>query len=230
MLCLMLLALFAFIVIRALRHALRNDDPFIRFAAVGLAILFGLQSAINMAVNLHLMPAKGMTLPFISYGGSSMISLAYGMGMLLALTRERPRAEMLARRDMQLGRESGLMAVGRASLSPPAAPAAICFPPRRWPRRWRKRGCRRRAGDRCPRRPLRRRVSAAAPSIVIPERDHPRRAIRCRWPRPASVLGYGVLKAWLHARRVCGRRSWSASAAIRPFRRCLPRRCAAFRP
>ena len=66
------------------------------FAAAGLAILFGLQSAINMAVNLHLMPAKGMTLPFISYGGSSMISLAYGMGMLLALTRERPRAEMLA--------------------------------------------------------------------------------------------------------------------------------------
>jgi cell division protein FtsW len=48
-----------------------------------------------MAVNLHLIPAKGMTLPFISYGGSSMISLAYGMGMLLALTRERPRSELL---------------------------------------------------------------------------------------------------------------------------------------
>ena len=47
-----------------------------------------------MAVNLHLMPAKGMTLPFISYGGSSLISLAYGMGMLLALTRERPRAKL----------------------------------------------------------------------------------------------------------------------------------------
>jgi cell division protein FtsW len=58
-------------------------------------MLFGLQSAINMMVNLHLLPAKGMTLPFISYGGSSLISLAYGMGMLLALTRERPRAEML---------------------------------------------------------------------------------------------------------------------------------------
>ena len=57
----------------------------------GLSILFGLQSAINMAVNIHLMPAKGMTLPFISYGGSSMISLAWGMGMLLAVTRERPR-------------------------------------------------------------------------------------------------------------------------------------------
>ena len=97
---LMLLALFAFIVMRSLRHALRNDDPFTRFAASGLAILFGLQSAINMAVNLHLMPAKGMTLPFVSYGGSSMISIAYGMGMLLAMTRERPRSEMLAGRDL----------------------------------------------------------------------------------------------------------------------------------
>jgi cell division protein FtsW len=95
-LCLVLVGLFAFIVIRALRQAMRNEDPFCRFAAAGLAILFGLQSAINMAVNLHLMPAKGMTLPFISYGGSSMISLAYAMGMLLALTRERPRAEMLS--------------------------------------------------------------------------------------------------------------------------------------
>jgi cell division protein FtsW len=95
-LCLMLLALFAFIVLRTLRHAMKNEDPFARFAAAGLAVLLGLQSAINMAVNLHLMPAKGMTLPFISYGGSSMISLAYGMGMLLALTRGRPRAELLA--------------------------------------------------------------------------------------------------------------------------------------
>ncbi len=95
-LCLILVALFAFIVIRALTRALRNDDPFARFAASGLAILFGTQSAINMSVNLHLIPAKGMTLPFISYGGSSLMSLAYGMGMLLALTRERPRAEMLA--------------------------------------------------------------------------------------------------------------------------------------
>jgi len=93
-LCLVLVALFAFIVIRALRHAMKNDDPFTRFAAAGLAILFGLQSTINMAVNLHLIPAKGMTLPFISYGGSSMISLAYGMGMLLALMRERPRAAL----------------------------------------------------------------------------------------------------------------------------------------
>ena len=95
-LCLALVALFAFIVIRALLRAMRNDDPFTRFAAAGLTMLFATQSAINMAVNLHLMPAKGMTLPFISYGGSSMLSLAYAMGMLLALTREQPRAAMLA--------------------------------------------------------------------------------------------------------------------------------------
>ena len=94
--CLMLVALFAFIVLRALVRALRKDDPFTRFAAAGLAILFGAQSAINMAVNLALIPAKGMTLPFISYGGSSMISLAYGVGMLLALLREQPRAELIA--------------------------------------------------------------------------------------------------------------------------------------
>jgi cell division protein FtsW len=95
-LCLLLVALFAFIVLRGLRAAMRTEDASTRFAAAGLAVLFGLQAAINMAVNLHLMPAKGMTLPFLSYGGSSMISLAYGMGMLLALTRERPRAALLA--------------------------------------------------------------------------------------------------------------------------------------
>jgi len=93
-LCLVIVALFAFIVIRMLLRAMRNDDPFTRFAAAGLTILFAMQSAINMAVNLHLIPAKGMTLPFISYGGSSMISLGYAMGMLLALTREQPRAAM----------------------------------------------------------------------------------------------------------------------------------------
>ncbi|HKA75032.1 MAG TPA: putative lipid II flippase FtsW [Xanthobacteraceae bacterium] len=94
-LCLVLVALFAVIVLRALLHALRAEEPFTRFAVAGLGMLFGLQSAINMAVNLHLLPAKGMTLPFISYGGSSLISLAYSMGMMLALMRGRPRAEML---------------------------------------------------------------------------------------------------------------------------------------
>ncbi len=97
-LCIVIVALFSFIVIRTLSRAFHNEDAFARFAAAGLAVLFGAQSAINMAVNLHLIPAKGMTLPFISYGGSSLLSLAYGMGMLLALTRERPRAEQLQSR------------------------------------------------------------------------------------------------------------------------------------
>jgi cell division protein FtsW len=101
-LCLVIVSLFAFIVIRALYKAMRNEDPFARFATAGLAILFGTQSAINMSVNLALIPAKGMTLPFISYGGSSMISLAYGMGMLLAFTRERPRTALLPRPDAVL--------------------------------------------------------------------------------------------------------------------------------
>jgi cell division protein FtsW len=92
-LCLVLLALFAFVVVRALSRAYASEDMFARFAASGLAILFGVQAAINMSVNLQLIPAKGMTLPFISYGGSSMVSLAYGVGMLLALTRQRPRTE-----------------------------------------------------------------------------------------------------------------------------------------
>jgi cell division protein FtsW len=87
-----LVALFSFIVGRALWFAFREDDPFIRLSVVGLSTEFGVQAAINMAVNLHLMPAKGMTLPFISYGGSSMMSLAFGMGCLLALTRRRPQA------------------------------------------------------------------------------------------------------------------------------------------
>ena len=108
-LCLILVSLFAFVVLRALFHAQRDDDPFARLAISGLALLFGLQSSIAMAVNLHLLPAKGMTLPFISYGGSSLISLAFGMGMLVALTRRRPRAEAIA----ELEREE-LLAGARA--------------------------------------------------------------------------------------------------------------------
>src|ERR1700750_162715 len=93
-LCLALVALFAFVVIRTLTRAYASEDMFARSAASGLSILFGVKAAINMAVNLQLIPAKGMTLPFISYGGSSIVSLAYGVGMLLALTRLRPRTEV----------------------------------------------------------------------------------------------------------------------------------------
>jgi cell division protein FtsW len=90
-----LVSMFALIVLRGFWHAFRLEDPFCRFATAGLTLLFGLQSSINLMVNLHMMPAKGMTLPFISYGGSSLISVAYGMGMVLALTRRRPRTDML---------------------------------------------------------------------------------------------------------------------------------------
>lgn len=95
-LCLVIVALFAFVVLRSLNHAHKDEDPFCRFAVAGLAMLFGLQSCINLMVNLHLIPPKGMTLPFVSYGGSSLIALAFGMGMLIALTRRRPRAETMA--------------------------------------------------------------------------------------------------------------------------------------
>jgi cell division protein FtsW len=92
-----LVALFAFIVLRGLFQATKLEDPFCKFATAGLILLFGMQSSINLLVNMHLMPAKGMTLPFISYGGSSLIAVAYAMGMVLALTRRRPRTDTIAR-------------------------------------------------------------------------------------------------------------------------------------
>ncbi len=86
----LILAIFAFVVLRGLATALKEHDDFTRFAVAGLVVNFGLQSIINMGVNLQMMPAKGMTLPFISYGGSSLIAIAIAMGMVLALTRKRP--------------------------------------------------------------------------------------------------------------------------------------------
>lgn len=91
-LCGVLVAIFAFIVLRGLSQSMREQDPFQRFAVAGLVTLIGFQSTINIAVNLQLMPAKGMTLPFVSYGGSSMIAIAITAGMVLALTRRRPES------------------------------------------------------------------------------------------------------------------------------------------
>ena len=88
--CLLIVALFAFVTLRVLSRLLREDSLFVMLAAGGLIVEFGLQAVINMGVNLHLLPTKGMTLPFISYGGSSMFALAVAMGMVLALTRRRP--------------------------------------------------------------------------------------------------------------------------------------------
>ncbi|WP_310619086.1 FtsW/RodA/SpoVE family cell cycle protein [Flexibacterium corallicola] len=89
--CLCLVIAFAFVVLRGLRSATLDSDPFNRLAISGLVMMFGLQSCINMAVNLNLIPAKGMTLPFISYGGSSLLALALTMGFVLALSRRRAR-------------------------------------------------------------------------------------------------------------------------------------------
>ncbi len=87
--CLLIVALFAFIVLRGFSRLLQESNLFVVLAATGLFVQFGLQAVINMASSLHLMPTKGMTLPFISYGGSSLLALGLGMGMALALTRRR---------------------------------------------------------------------------------------------------------------------------------------------
>ena len=88
--CLAIAVLYLVIIARVLIKLLHEEDPFILFAAAGLVCQFGLQAVINMAVNVQLAPSKGMTLPFVSYGGSSMVALSIGMGLLLAFTRRNP--------------------------------------------------------------------------------------------------------------------------------------------
>src|SRR5258708_10820669 len=92
--CMALIAFFAFIVLRALTLAARNPDPFSRLAAAGLTVMFGVQSWINMAVNLRAMPAQGMTLPFISYGGSSLLAPCLCTGFPIATQRKPPPADL----------------------------------------------------------------------------------------------------------------------------------------
>jgi cell division protein FtsW len=87
--CILVVGVFAFIVLRGFSRLLQEGNLFVLLAATGLLTQFGLQAIINMASSLHLIPTKGMTLPFLSYGGSSMLALAFGMGMMLALTRRR---------------------------------------------------------------------------------------------------------------------------------------------
>jgi cell division protein FtsW len=92
--CMGIAMLFALIVLRGLRFALRERDDFTRLAVAGLVCQFGFQSIINISVNLQLMPAKGMTLPFISYGGSSLVAMAIGMGFVLSLTRKKAQSRI----------------------------------------------------------------------------------------------------------------------------------------
>lgn len=102
---LMVVGLFLFVVLRGFARAFNETDLFVQLAVAGLLVQFGLQAIINMASTLNLMPTKGMTLPLISYGGSSMLALAIGLGMVLALTRERP-GQQNAWRDLG-GRDMG---------------------------------------------------------------------------------------------------------------------------
>ena len=93
-LVLVILALYATITVRSLYRLTRERDPFTRLAGTGLACIFGVQAMINMGVAVRLLPAKGMTLPFVSYGGSSVIAAGITVGMLLAMTRSRPQSQM----------------------------------------------------------------------------------------------------------------------------------------
>ena len=93
-LVLVIIALFTTIVLRALMRLARERDPFARYAGIGLAAILGVQAMVNMGVAVRLLPAKGMTLPFISYGGSSVIAASITVGMLLALTRQRPQGQI----------------------------------------------------------------------------------------------------------------------------------------
>lgn len=88
--CLIVVTLFLFVVLRGFSRVLKDEDLFTLIAVAGLLTQFGLQAVINMASAIHLMPPKGMTLPFVSYGGSSTLALGIAMGMVLALTRARP--------------------------------------------------------------------------------------------------------------------------------------------
>ena len=88
--CLAIVGIFAFVVVRGLSRAYKDDNLFILLASAGLLVQFAVQAMINLASTLHLIPPKGMTLPFVSYGGSSTIAIAFGFGMMLALTRLRP--------------------------------------------------------------------------------------------------------------------------------------------
>lgn len=87
--CLIIIGIFAFIVIRCLLRVINEDDKFTQLAASGIIVQLGLQSIINMGVTLNLLPTKGMTLPFISYGGSSTLSIAIATGMVLGFTKHK---------------------------------------------------------------------------------------------------------------------------------------------
>jgi cell division protein FtsW len=111
--CLVLIGLFALVVLKGLARALSAPGPFERNAIIGLVLLLALQALINMAVNAGLVPAKGMTLPFVSYGGSSLIALSFGMGLMLALSRQGRSARRRPKNSPFLASGAGAAGTGR---------------------------------------------------------------------------------------------------------------------
>lgn len=101
-----LAALFCFVVVRGFYLLLRQSDIFVVYAASGILVQFGFQALVNMGVSLSILPNKGMTLPFVSYGGSSMVAIAFGLGMLLAFTRRKPKLRL---RTMVVSAPTGVM-------------------------------------------------------------------------------------------------------------------------
>jgi cell division protein FtsW len=97
----LIIIIFAGIVLRSLLRLMRERDAFVRLAGTGLVAMFGIQAVINMGVAVRLLPAKGMTLPFVSYGGSSLIAGGIAIGMVLAFTRTRPQKDVT---DLMVGR------------------------------------------------------------------------------------------------------------------------------
>ncbi|MEJ2019349.1 MAG: FtsW/RodA/SpoVE family cell cycle protein, partial [Maritimibacter sp.] len=101
LLVMLIISLYAIVAVRSFMRLMKERDPFIRLAGTGLITVFSVQALINMGVAVRLLPAKGMTLPLVSYGGSSLIATGLTLGMLLAFTRSRPQGRM---RDILQGR------------------------------------------------------------------------------------------------------------------------------
>lgn len=97
----LIITIFTGIVLTSLVRLMREREAFVRLAGTGLVAMFGIQAVINMGVAVRLLPAKGMTLPFVSYGGSSLIAGGIAIGMLLAFTRTRPQKDVT---DLMVGR------------------------------------------------------------------------------------------------------------------------------
>ena len=193
--CMALIAFFAFIVLRAPLAGLAQPGPVLPVRAAGLTMMFGVQSWINMAVNLRAMPAKGMTLPFISYGGSSLLALGLGMGFLIAATRKRPAADLRpSGRAGRMSRRRADPARGRGHRRPSVS------------RRRARRGAREARRRKSSSRPTSGRsntavISPPAPSTPFRSATTTARA-RSTKARAALTLGAGVAAALVKLRRI----------------------------